>query len=197
MRAVGIRNSTYIMKQTNRQTNEAEIRIYQSLWKNMLLGILCLAFAVGGYFIIKDEECNLVTKVLGGWLNVIFFGGGLFVIILTLYNRIRSTPLLIIHDDRLEMYVQRKAAYHTVSFADVKCFRLINVFNTKQIAIDYKTVPLINRFEESSGVRQSVMRFNFNAVGAIESIPVDHLTMKGKDICRLLNERITSDEPAR
>ena len=63
------------MKQTNRQTNEAEIRIYQSLWKNMLLGILCLAFAVGGYSIIKDEECNLVTKVLGGWLNVIFFGG--------------------------------------------------------------------------------------------------------------------------
>jgi len=62
------------MKQTNRQTNEAVIRIYQSLWKNMLLGILCLAFAVGGYSIIKDEECNLVTKVLGGWLNVIFFG---------------------------------------------------------------------------------------------------------------------------
>ena len=29
-----------------------------------------------------------------------------------------------------KMYVQRKAAYHTVSFADVKCFRLINVFNT-------------------------------------------------------------------
>lgn len=185
------------MKQTNRQTNEAEIRIYQSLWKNMLLGILCLAFAVGGYFIIKDEECNLVTKVLGGWLNVIFFGGGgLFVIILTLYNRIRRIPLLIIHDDRLEMYVQCKATYHTVSFADVKRFRLINVFNTKQIAIDYKTVPLINKFEESSGVKQRVMRFNFNTVGAIESIPADHLTMKGKEICSLLNERITSDEPA-
>lgn len=179
------------MKQNNKQTNEAEIRIYQSLWRNMLLGVLCLAFAVGGCMIIKDDYCNLMTKVLGGWLSVVFFGGGgLFVIILTLYNRIRCTPLLIIHNDRLEMYVQRKAVYHTVYFADVKRFRLINVFHTKQIAIDYKVVPFINKFEESSGVKQRVMRFNFNTLGAIESIPADNLTMKGKDICDLLNERL-------
>ena len=181
----------------NKQTNEVEIRIYQSLWKNILLGGLCLVFAVGGYFIIRDEGCNMVTKVLGGWLSVIFFGGGgLFVIILTLCNRIRRTPLLIIHGDRLEMYVQRKAAYYTVRFTDVERFRLIDVFSTKQIAIDYKAMPFINKFEESSALKQRVMHFNLNAVGAIESIPADNLTMKGKDICSLLNERLGTAHPA-
>jgi len=53
-----------------------EIRIYQSLRKNMLWAILCFVFALGGYFILTDASTSWPTKVLGGGLGIIFFGGG-------------------------------------------------------------------------------------------------------------------------
>lgn len=53
----------------------AEIKIYQSLWKNLLLVICCVIFAIGAIFIIADDSCKTMTKVCGGWLGVIFFGG--------------------------------------------------------------------------------------------------------------------------
>lgn len=52
----------------------AEIKIYQSLWKNLLLVICCVIFAIGAIFIIADDSCKTMTKVCGGWLGVIFFG---------------------------------------------------------------------------------------------------------------------------
>ena len=51
----------------------AEIKIYQSLWKNLLLVICCVIFAIGAIFIIADDSCKIMTKVCGGWLCVIFF----------------------------------------------------------------------------------------------------------------------------
>lgn len=85
-----------IMKQTDK-TKMTEIRIYQCLWKNALWAIGCFAFAAGGCLIVKDVYADWPTKVFGGWLSIIFFGGGgLFLILPTLYNRIRHIPLLII-----------------------------------------------------------------------------------------------------
>lgn len=179
------------MTQTYRKADEAEIKIYQSLWKNMLLAILCLAFAVVGYMIIRDDGCDLMTKVLSGWLNIIFFGGGgLFVLIVTLYNRIRHIPFLIIYEDRLKFHVQSKSIYYTVRFADVECFRLTKVSSSKMIAIDYKVTPLIHKNEESSSFVQKMMEFNLEVTGSIENIPVNHLTMKEKEIHCLLNKRL-------
>jgi len=38
-----------------------------------------------------------MTKVCGGWLGVIFFGGGgLFICVTTFYNSIRHIPYLIL-----------------------------------------------------------------------------------------------------
>lgn len=71
----------------------AEIKIYQSLWKNLLLVICCVIFAIGAIFIIADDSCKIMTKVCGGWLGVIFFGGGgLFICVTTFYNSIRHIP---------------------------------------------------------------------------------------------------------
>lgn len=36
------------------------------------------------------------------------------------------------------------------------------------------------------------MSFNFKKTGAIENIPAGNLTMKGKDVCDLLNARLKS-----
>ena len=75
----------------------AEIKIYQSLWKNLLLVICCVIFAIGAIFIIADDSCKIMTKVCGGWLGVIFFGGGgMFICVTTFYNSIRHIPYLIL-----------------------------------------------------------------------------------------------------
>ena len=104
----------------------AEIKIYQSLWKNLLLVICCVIFAIGAIFIIADDSCKIMTKVCGGWLGVIFFGGGgLFICVTTFYNSIRHIPYLILYKDRVEIYVQFKGTYKVVKFEDVKFFRLI------------------------------------------------------------------------
>ena len=117
----------------------------------------------------------------------------MFLILTTLYNKIRHIPLLIIYEDRLELYEQRKGTYRAIHFADVKRFRLIKIHSTKLIAVDYKVTPLIHKVEESSGFMQRLMAFNFKVSGAIESLPADNLTMKGKEICGILNGRLNKD----
>lgn len=182
------------MKQTDKKVNEAATRIYQSLWKNMLWAAVCFAFAAAGCLLVQSVYADWSTKVFGGWLCIIFFGGGgLFLILTTLYNRIRHIPFLIIYEDKLELYEQRKNTYHTIHFTDVECFRLIKIHSTKLIAVDYKVIPLKNKLEKSSGFMQRLMAFNFKVSGAIESLSADNLTMKGKEICDILNERLNKN----
>ena len=178
------------MKLTDKTTAE-EIIIYQSLWKNALWVAGCLAFSVIGCTIIRDNYCDLATKIIGGWLNIIFFGGcGLVLTVTILYNRIRHIPFLIIYEDRLELYEQRKRSYYSISFANVRKFRLVSLYSSKMISVDYKTIPLIHKVEESSDFKQRLMIFNFKNTGAVENILVANLTKKGKEICDLLNWRL-------
>ncbi len=103
------------MKQTDK--NIKEIRIYHSLWKNILLTVGCFAFAAGGYFILHDANTSWPTKVFGGIGSMVFFGcGGMLIFMMTLYNITTHIPFLIIHDDRLDIYEQRKRTYRTIYF---------------------------------------------------------------------------------
>lgn len=172
---------------------EAEIKIYQSFWKNLWLILGCILFTIGGIYMITDESCRLVNKIVGGWLGVIFWGGGgLWLAVTTLYNAIRRIPYLTIYDDRVEQYVQWKATHYTVYFADVQRFRLIKISSSKQITIDYKRPHFLKKMKSksTSGIVKKLMTFNLRVSGAIESIYVSNLSMKGEDICRLLNERL-------
>lgn len=180
------------MNMTDKKVYEGEIRIYQSPWKTTLLSVLCLPFVVVGCLMIMDNDGSVGQKILVGWLNVIFFGVcGLSVLMVNIYNKIRHIPLLIIYEDKLEFYVQFRGTYYTINFADVERFRMTRIFGSKQIAIDYKTSPLANKYEKSSSFRQWFLKFNLNVLGAIESIPAEGLTMRGKDICDILNERLS------
>lgn len=182
------------MNRQNRKPNDAEgIRVYQNLWKNLLLGICSLLFAIMGIFIIADDNCRMVTKIIGGWLGSIFFGvGGLSICIMSLYNYLRRIPYLVIYKDRIEVYVQFKASYDTVYFNDVQKFRLITIGASKQIAIDYRPSYIVQRMKShtTSNFIKKIMRFNLNKAGAIESILASNLSMKRTDILRILNEHI-------
>lgn len=178
------------MKQTDK-TNIKEIRIYHSLWKNMLLTIGCFVFAASGYFILHDANTSWPTKVFVGIGSMIFFGcGGMFVFLMTLYNITTHIPFLIIHDDRLDIYEQRKRTYRTIYFKDVERFRQISIYSNNYIAIDYYAKPLKRKMEEASYLTQRMMKFNVSVSGSIESFPVQNLTMSGKAICNILNNRM-------
>lgn len=49
----------------------------------------------------------------------------IFLCVTVLLNSVRHIPYLIIYKDRVELYVQLKANYDTIYFADVQRFRLI------------------------------------------------------------------------
>lgn len=74
--------------------------------------------------------------------------------------------------------------------SEVHCFRLIKIYSSKLIAIDYRETPLKHKMEEASSFTQHVMKFNEQVSGAIESFPIDNLTMKCKDVFDILNARL-------
>ena len=169
---------------------EAVIKIYQSCRKNLLLFLCCMLFAVGGVYLITDEDesCRFVIKFIVCWLSLIFFGGvGSFLGVTTLYNAINRISYLIIYDDRVEHYVQFKAGYNTIYLADIKSFRLIKINSTMQIAIDYKDACLLKKMKSrsTSGIVKKLMVFNFYVTGAMETIYVSNLRMNRDGICHL------------
>lgn len=178
------------MKQTDR-IKINEIRIYYSFWKNMLMAIGCLAFAACGWLMIHDIHITRPSKVYIGIAGMVFFGGcGIFLLGQTLYQRIRRIPFLIIYDDRLDIYEWRNGTYRTIYFREVECFRLIKIYKSKLIAIDYKETPMKEKMEEASCFTQHMMEFNARVSRALESFPTENLTIKGKAICDILNARL-------
>lgn len=98
--------------------------------------------------------------------------------------------MLRIYDDRLEQYLPLKGVYHTLHFADVRRFRMIKSRGVKMVAIDYKTVPMIDKMEHSSQWIQALMIFSFHQNGAIAVTTVQNLDTNGKELCKLLNARL-------
>ena len=77
---------------------------YLSGEPNLLLFLCCMLFAVGGVYLITDEDesCRFVIKFIVCWLSVIFLGGvGSFLGVTTLYKTKKRIPYLIIYDDRV------------------------------------------------------------------------------------------------
>lgn len=169
-----------------------EVRVYHSVWKNLMLGFLSLLIAGTAGFLLQDSNSRLDTvDELIFWSGLILFGAsGLFIIISILYNKSQNRPLFIIYNDRMDFYVQIKSAYTSIYYADVEQFRLVNLRSVKFIAIDYKETPLAYKMDSASVLMRWGLKFNRNVTGAIENLPADSLTMKANDILELLNNRL-------
>ena len=153
-----------------------EVRVYHSVWKNLMLGFLSLLIAGTAGFLLQDSNSRLDTvDELIFWSGLILFGAG---------------ALFIIYNDRIDCYVQIKSAYTSIYYADVEHFRLVNLRSVKFIAIDYKETPLANKMDSASVLMRWGLKFNRNVTGAIENLPADSLTMKANDILELLNNRL-------
>ena len=83
---------------------------------------------------------------------------------------------------------------YEVHFADVECFYLTKVGaargKTTLIGIQYKESIELQKYEDASKVGRAVRRFNKNVAGSQDTLPADGLTIKPKDLCEILNERV-------
>ena len=48
----------------------------------------------------------------------------------------------------------------------------------------------LQKFEDASKAGRAVRRFNKSVAGSQETLPADGLTIKPKDLCEILNERV-------
>ena len=165
-----------------------EIRIYHSIWRNIPLLAVCFVFAAMGVLILLDGDRSFLA-----WAGILFFGGGgLFVLFLILRERITHTPYYIITDDGIIMNSGLKT--YEVHFTDVECFYLTKVGTargkTTLIGIQYKESIELQKFEDASKAERAVRRFNKSVAGSQETLPADGLTIKPKDLCEILNERV-------
>lgn len=165
-----------------------DIRIYHSIWKNIALMAVCFVFVAMGIFLLLHGKQSFNV-----WSGTLFFGvGGLFVLFLILKERITHTPYYVITDDGIIMNSGLKT--YEVHFTDVECFYLTKVGTvrgkTTLIGIQYKESIELQKIEDASMAGRAVRRFNKSVAGSQEALPADGLTIKPKDLCEILNERV-------
>ena len=159
-----------------------EIRIYHSLWKTGLVILVCFAFAALGIhsIVAHPEKSGFVI-----WLGSLFFGlGGIFMLWLILKERITDKPYYLVTGESVIMNGGLKA--WEVRFDDVESFFLTG----KMIGIRYKKGKEIQKMEDASRIGRIVRQFNQRIGGSQEHLYVSDMTMKPKELCDLLNERV-------
>lgn len=159
-----------------------EIRVYHSLWKTGILILVCFAFAALGLhtLIVHPEKSGFVF-----WLGLLFFGfGSIFMLWLILRERITGKPYYLVTDESVIMNSGLKA--WEIRFADVESFFLVG----KMIGIRYNKDKEIQKMEDASVLGRLVRRFNQRIGDAQEHLYVSGMTMKPKELCDLLNERV-------
>jgi hypothetical protein len=170
-------------------TDDKVIEVYQSKLKGLLMELVCMVFSLVGVLMMWYPRA--ANDRIKGFACLLFFGGGgLFCLYILVRNRRRHLPMLVIYDDRVEMLVSRTTRYQTVKYADVVRFRITRLQHNKFIAIDYK--PDVKRAAlsvEHHGLRKLAMRFNYLAIGALEAIPSQGLTMGSKTLFDLLCQK--------
>ena len=158
------------------------IRVYHSLWKTGILTLVCFAFAALGIYslVAHPEKSGFVF-----WLGLLFFGfGGIFMLWLILRERITGKPYYLVTDESVILNSGFKA--WEVRFADVKSFFLVG----KMIGIRYNKDKEIQKMEDASVLGRIIRHFNQRIGDSQEHLYVSNMTMKPKELCDLLNERV-------
>ena len=159
-----------------------EVRVYHSLWKNLLFIASSFAFTAG--FFLMDFENKQLIK----WLGILFFGGGgLFMVYLILKERITGTPCIVITDNGVSVSSGKS---FEVRFEDVNAFFIIDISKTKQIGIRYKKGVREKKRDNAKQFERLIRKANEKIARAQESIPASGLTIKPQTLCDLMNERL-------
>lgn len=162
------------------------VRIYHSTWRMLLLAIVSLAMAVGGYLMAIHSPKGF--DIVVGWIGVVFFGlGGLYMLYGTLKERLTGKPFLTITDEAVIMEGMKQAV---IRFADVESFNVVKMEKQEFVAVHYKPGVELKKMDEANGLDRSIRKLNLQLVNAQENISTTGTDMKAQELCDLLNERM-------
>ena len=162
------------------------VRIYHSTWRMLLLAIVSLAMAVGGYLMAIHSPKGF--HIVVGWIGVVFFGwGGLYMLYGMLKERLTGKPFLTITDEAVIMEGMKQAVIH---FADVESFNVVKMGKQEFVAVHYKPGVELKKMDEANGLDRSIRKMNLQLVNAQENISTTGTDMKAQELCDLLNERM-------
>ena len=162
------------------------VRIYHSTWRMLLLAIVSLAMAVGGYLMAIHSPKGF--DIVVGWIGVVFFGlGGLYMLYGTLKERLTGKPFLTITDEAVIMEGMKQAV---IRFADVESFNVVKMGKQEFVAVHYKPGVELKKMDEANGLDRSIRKLNRQLVNAQENISTTGTDMKAQELCDLLNERL-------
>lgn len=162
------------------------IRIYHSTWRMLLLAIVSLAMAVGGYLMAIHSPKGF--HIVVGWIGVVFFGlGGLYMLYGMLKERLTGKPFLTITDEAVIMEGMKQAV---IRFADVESFNVVKMGKQEFVAVHYKPGVELKKMDEANGLDRSIRKLNRQLVNAQENISTTGTDMKAQELCDLLNERM-------
>jgi hypothetical protein len=175
------------------------INIYYSHWKQLLIVLGCIAFAVICFFALRHPNAKSSwASDFGLWGGLVFFGGiGLLMLFNLLKDLKDHIPFLTIYDDHLSMYSPLKKTFWDVNFSDVVSFELQSFHSGKGgkmmiLCIHYKENVQREKMETSGFIKKSLFRFNNIYAGAMESIPLSMLTMKSREIAEAVDAKFKS-----
>lgn len=164
-----------------------EIKIYRSVWRNVLLILCSFAFVAISVLILFSENKKPGLDIVA-WIGILFFGlGGLLIAYDIFKEQVTRTPYLIITDKKVAINSWRS---WEASFADVETFFLISHSTAGMIGITYKTDIEAQRLDNASQLGRAVRHFNVKLAGAQDAIAANGLTVNPQALCDLLNERL-------
>ena len=156
-----------------------------------MLPVLLVVLALTIVFIIPLSQGK--GSLVWNWSLLLFSGSAfLFFLFLILRERLLHKPPLIITEDKvIDNNVGRIKEYH---FTDIHHFDLIispGLYASRAvIRIHYMPSVETKKMSEAKGMDRIYRKMNVAMMNAQDSIQVTNLTMKPKQLCDLLNERL-------
>lgn len=161
--------------------------IHISLRKTLPIAAASLAFALGGCWIILHAEA-FATRLFGGWLNVLFFGGcGIFLLGICLFRRKR--PLLVVSDEGVRCNTLLRPSrdlffpWHTITE-----FREEKLRGQPMILIYVVDFP--ERYDRAGRAERAAMRFSMMHAETPYAINLGNLDCPAEELSQLLNTRL-------
>ena len=156
-----------------------------------MLPVLLVLLALTIVFIIPLSQGK--GSLVWNWSLLLFSGSAfLFFLFLILRERLLHKPPLIITEDKvIDNNVGRIKEYH---FTDIHHFNLIispGLYVSRAvIRIHYMPSVETKKMSEAKGMDRIYRKMNVAMMNAQDSIQVTNLTMKPRQLCDLLNERL-------
>ena len=170
-----------------------EIKIHLSVWRTLLLTLVCAAFVAMAFMMIahpSSSRWNPIFLQVVGVIGILFSGLGLIVIpSMMIRERITGQAYITITD---KSFIVRGSKAFITNFSDVEAFEIVEIGKQKFISIHYKPDVEIQKLEDASLLGRLTRRFNTNLTGAQEHLTTTGTNIKTEELFEILNERLNT-----